>query len=89
MIVTQILKSESLWYKLLTVTRSHKEFWCETVDGVRYHAMCLFHRRTASVPEITRLFPQATIRRVPRAGHWLHHDQPEEFLRIVEEFLNS
>ena len=51
--------------------------------------MCLFHRRTASVPEITRLFPRATIRRVPRAGHWLHHDQPEEFLRIVEEFLDS
>jgi pimeloyl-ACP methyl ester carboxylesterase len=23
------------------------------------------------------------------AGHWLHHDRLEEFLRIVREFLGS
>ena len=26
---------------------------------------------------------------VPRAGHWVHHDQLEEFLRIVRAFLQE
>jgi pimeloyl-ACP methyl ester carboxylesterase len=26
---------------------------------------------------------------VPRAGHWVHHDQLEEFLRIVRAFLKE
>jgi pimeloyl-ACP methyl ester carboxylesterase len=24
---------------------------------------------------------------VAGAGHWVHHDRPEEFLRVVREFL--
>jgi pimeloyl-ACP methyl ester carboxylesterase len=34
-------------------------------------------------------FRRATVGGVERAGHWLHHDRLDEFLRIVREFLAS
>ncbi len=34
-----------------------------------------------------RLFRQAEVVGIERAGHWLHHDRLDEFLRIVREFL--
>lgn len=38
-------------------------------------------------PLIRDLFPRSEIQTVPDAGHWLHADQPEEFLKCVLEFL--
>lgn len=38
-------------------------------------------------PLIREWFPAAQIRTIPAAGHWLHADQPDEFLRLVQEFL--
>ncbi|KAL8198728.1 UNVERIFIED_CONTAM: Alpha/beta hydrolase domain-containing protein 11 [Gekko kuhli] len=38
-------------------------------------------------PEIERLFPEAEIQYVPDAGHWVHADQPEEFLTALCNFL--
>ena len=38
-------------------------------------------------PEIRRLFPRADIRRIENAGHWLHAEQPNALLEIVEPFL--
>ena len=32
-------------------------------------------------------FRHATVVGIDRAGHWLHHDQLDEFLRIVRDFL--
>lgn len=37
--------------------------------------------------EITELFPLAEFATIPQAGHWLHADNPEEFLNVVGEFL--
>jgi pimeloyl-ACP methyl ester carboxylesterase len=36
---------------------------------------------------IRELFPQATIQTIAAAGHWVHADQPEDFLRLVFDFL--
>jgi esterase len=36
---------------------------------------------------IRELFPQSQIQTVAGAGHWLHADQPAEFLRLVLDFL--
>jgi esterase len=36
---------------------------------------------------IARLFPGAAVRSIPGAGHWVHADAPEEFFRVVLEFL--
>jgi pimeloyl-ACP methyl ester carboxylesterase len=34
-------------------------------------------------------FRHATVAAIERAGHWLHHDRLDEFLRIVREFLTE
>jgi pimeloyl-ACP methyl ester carboxylesterase len=38
-------------------------------------------------PLIHELFPQSQIQTVAAASHWVHADQPEEFLRRVLDFL--
>ncbi|XP_076779259.1 sn-1-specific diacylglycerol lipase ABHD11 isoform X1 [Arvicanthis niloticus] len=38
-------------------------------------------------PEIRRLFPQAQIQTVPNAGHWVHNDNPKDFMDAVTSFL--
>ncbi|MEI8289191.1 MAG: alpha/beta fold hydrolase [Verrucomicrobiota bacterium] len=37
--------------------------------------------------EIQKLFPAAQIETIPTAGHWVHADAPQEFVRRVLEFL--
>ncbi len=38
-------------------------------------------------PLIKKLFPNSEIRTIDGAGHWLHVDKPETFLRLVTEFF--
>lgn len=37
--------------------------------------------------EIKRLFPTAQIQTIATANHWVHADAPEEFVRLVLDFL--
>ncbi len=39
-------------------------------------------------PLIHEWFPAAAVQTIPEAGHWVHADQPEEFLRLVLGFLS-
>ena len=39
--------------------------------------------------EIARLFPDAQLRTVRGAGHWVHADAPAEFASVVAEFLSA
>ncbi|HWO40638.1 MAG TPA: alpha/beta fold hydrolase [Candidatus Eisenbacteria bacterium] len=41
----------------------------------------------ADVPLIRQTFPAARIETVAAAGHWVHADAPDEFLRVVSGFL--
>lgn len=36
---------------------------------------------------IFKIFPYADIETIPNAGHWLHAEQPELFLKKIEEFI--
>ncbi|KAM9000387.1 protein ABHD11 [Sarcophilus harrisii] len=38
-------------------------------------------------PEMKRLFPHSQILSVPGAGHWIHADQPQDFMSNVKRFL--
>jgi pimeloyl-ACP methyl ester carboxylesterase len=38
-------------------------------------------------PLIHELFPLAQIQTIAGASHWIHADQPEEFLRMLRDFL--
>lgn len=37
--------------------------------------------------EIRRRFPAAQIKTIPAANHWVHADAPQEFLRLVLDFI--
>jgi esterase len=39
--------------------------------------------------DILRLFPHAAIETIPGAGHWVHAEAPETFLRAVRAFLGA
>ncbi|GIT38982.1 MAG: hypothetical protein Ct9H300mP8_01780 [Gammaproteobacteria bacterium] len=34
-------------------------------------------------------FDDSTVAGIEGAGHWVHHDQLEQFLKVVKEFLDS
>jgi len=40
-------------------------------------------------PLIERIFPTAEIVTIPNAGHWLHAEQQELFIRNVRYFLGA
>lgn len=39
------------------------------------------------IPNIRKAFPGAVFKEIPNAGHWLHAEAAEEFIRILREFL--
>jgi pimeloyl-ACP methyl ester carboxylesterase len=43
--------------------------------------------RAEDEPLIHELFPSAQIQTITAASHWVHADQPEEFLRLLLDFL--
>jgi esterase len=67
-----------------------------TVMGAKYDKPALFIKGGRSPyikeedwPEIQRLFPQSGLKTIEQSGHWVHTEQPEDFLKIVGKFLNS
>jgi len=44
---------------------------------------------TADEAEILTKFPQATIRTIEKAGHWVHAEQPKAFVAAFTDFVNS
>jgi pimeloyl-ACP methyl ester carboxylesterase len=40
------------------------------------------------LPLIEKMFPRATLFTIPDAGHWVHVDAAEDFLKIVTDFLD-
>jgi pimeloyl-ACP methyl ester carboxylesterase len=38
---------------------------------------------------IKKIFPQAEIKTIDQAGHWVQVDAPEDFLQLVEQFASS
>jgi esterase len=41
------------------------------------------------ISKILEIFPKAQIVSIPEAGHWVHVDAPDEFLKTVTDFLRS
>ena len=44
--------------------------------------------RAQDLPVIEKLFPQVKYCKIAAAGHWVHAEAPEPFLRTVREFLS-
>ncbi|MFH0990840.1 MAG: hypothetical protein V1799_12570 [bacterium] len=41
----------------------------------------------SDLESIRTLFPQANVLTIPKAGHWVHADAPDELYRSVLQFL--
>jgi pimeloyl-ACP methyl ester carboxylesterase len=41
------------------------------------------------LPFLQRAFPQAQLVTVPRAGHWVHAEQPEAFSALLQPFVDG
>ncbi|XP_033123289.1 protein ABHD11-like [Anneissia japonica] len=39
--------------------------------------------------EILRLFPSAVVETIEDAGHWVHSEKPNDFLNVVERFIEN
>lgn len=65
-------------------------------DGFSYAGPTLFVRGDLSgyiqpdeLPFLQRAFPQAQLVTVPRAGHWVHAEQPEAFSALLQPFVDG
>ena len=44
--------------------------------------------KETDIPLIETYFPNYQLKKIPDAGHWLHAEKPQEFVKIVTEFLD-
>lgn len=54
---------------------------------ISFPFLCLLSCSSNNYPEIKRLFPDAEIQHIPDAGHWVHADQPQEFITAICNFI--
>ncbi|XP_066148938.1 sn-1-specific diacylglycerol lipase ABHD11 isoform X3 [Euwallacea fornicatus] len=66
------------------------------VHNVKYEGPVLFvgggksdYIQRSDFPKILQLFPNAELKYIEGAGHWVHAEKPSEFLKITMEFLNK
>ena len=83
------------WKMNLPVLWEHYDDILAPVAGAPFDKPVLFIRGSRSdyikdddFPFIKSLFPQAEIRTVEDAGHWVHADKPAELLERLKVFLN-
>ncbi len=83
-------------FNLEVISREINEVGEQLPAQAIFHGPCLFIRGGQSgyvtdedIDEIESHFPHAKIETLANAGHWLHADQPKEFLEKVSEFLMS
>ncbi|XP_066262121.1 sn-1-specific diacylglycerol lipase ABHD11 isoform X2 [Euwallacea similis] len=67
----------------------------DIVEGLQYKGDTLFiggaksdYIPRSDYPKILQLFPKAELKYIEGAGHWVHAEKPNEFLKITMEFLN-
>ncbi len=92
-------RPDGSWFWKMGLRELHENYpkLLEAVSGVTPFAKpALFLRggksgylRAEDQALIHRLFPQAKIETVPGAGHWVHSEKPEEFVRLTIDFLTG
>ena len=66
-------------------------------DGVQpYDGAVMFiaggksgYLKQSDLSQIRQLFPNASMREIADAGHWVHADRPDEFLSVYRSFLSG
>jgi pimeloyl-ACP methyl ester carboxylesterase len=83
------------WKMNLPVLWRHFPDILDAVTGEPFDKPALFVRgdrsdyiKDADTALIMTLFPQAEIKTIPNAGHWVHADKPNELITVISEFLD-
>ncbi|XP_023015212.1 sn-1-specific diacylglycerol lipase ABHD11-like isoform X1 [Leptinotarsa decemlineata] len=66
------------------------------IYNIKYEGPVLFvggaksdHIPKSDYPKILKLFPNAELKFIEGAGHWIHSEKPAEFLKVTIDFLNK
>ena len=84
------------WKLNLEVINNHLEnVGAATIPSNKISTPTLFIRGINSeyvtdedIMEIRKYYSNSIVESIGNAGHWLHAEQPEAFLKLVNEFLN-
>lgn len=86
-------KGRFFWRLNLPVLQREYSYVIAAIDGPPYTGPALFLRgelsayiQDADVVAIQRLFPNARFETIPRAGHWVHVDNPEAVIEALRRF---
>ena len=86
------------WQFNLPVLRQKLDLITENISGPKAFCACpvLFvagadsdYIRQQDLPTIQAFFPQAQCRWIEGAGHWVHTDQPQALLDLLQHFLQT
>ncbi|CAG9815155.1 unnamed protein product [Phaedon cochleariae] len=80
-------KLEDLGKLQCAISSVHGVINSDPVQNVQVNVDC--RKRKSDYPKIIRLFPNAELKYIEGAGHWLHSEKPAEFLKITLDFLNK
>lgn len=77
-----------------SLKENYPNIWAGIEDEGKYEGPTLFiegERSESGISEqfgeIRRWFPNAVLERIPKAGHWVHSENPSAFLAAVTRFL--
>ena len=81
------------WKMNLPVIHKHYERILEAIDSdYTYDGETLFIKGGKSdylseqdLPKLQKLFPQARLKTIPQAGHWVHAEAPKEVINEIRE----
>lgn len=81
---------------LESLTKNYDNMGVAIPFDVRYDKEALFIKggnsnyiRERDIEDILRIFPNAIVKTIDGAGHWLHAENPDLFFKFCTEYLNS
>jgi pimeloyl-ACP methyl ester carboxylesterase len=96
-LLTNLKKEDGLKWRinLKALEESMPDLWSFPAYDHSYSGDMLFIRGGLSnyitekdLPEMKRLFPNHRLETIDGAGHWVHAEKPNEFIKLVNDYLN-
>lgn len=99
-VLTNLVRRENGSYdwclNMESIERNYNRLREKPSANIPYSNPCLFVKGSESnyiqakhKQEILELFPQAQVKIIMQAGHWLHADKPQAFQKIALDFLQA
>lgn len=99
-VLTNLVRSDNGAYNwrlnLESIEQNYNRLREKPSGSIPFLKPCLFVKGAESSyiqeqhkPEILELFPNAQVKIIMQAGHWLHADKPQAFQKIAMDFLQT